>query len=419
MTTRISLPDHYEIEDVLGQGRLSIVLRARDLRTDRAVAVKTLRPVGWLGMSEVAARNERSEEGLRPLIGLRHPNLAAVHEVCTHEDTFFLARDLAGGTSLRTLLRQRGPLSLYEARWMASQVADGIDALGDAGFPHGALTPDNVFVENNGLVRITDAGFSRTAGALSLAGVACQMTAPVAPTDDVAALAALTFNMLTGHWPFRSDGKIAQAYSAPPAAREALHRALVGGRKEFRSAAAFTDALLPNAEPRPTLFRLVWQPAAAMGLFGALATIGGHAVSEEPGAKAVPPASSVKIAAAIPAQVKEEAAPNTLSEEDRQAVALAIRRQGLAALTHPAIADIFRLTRQQRIDIMDCLVEQRARVAEIVSAAADGPTGEVGTAMQTLRESTNVRILMILDDAQREQWQAFASAPLAPGQPVL
>lgn len=429
MTTRLSLPDHYEIEDQIGQGRLSTVLRARDLRTSHAVAVKALKPVAWLAGKEAKVRCRRSEESLRPLTSLRHPNLAAVHAVHACGDTFFMVRDLAHGTSLRALLRQRGTLSLYEARWLTSQIADGIDALGSAGLPHGALTPDNVFVEENGLVRVTDAGFTRAVGTLSVAGVSCQIAVPATPADDIRALAALTFKMLTGSWPLRGDGRVSSAYGLPPAVRETLRQALEGGRSPFQTATAFADALAP--ETRPTLFRLVWQPAAAVGLLGALVTVGGHAVSEEPGRKAIPPAPTVaQTAAALAEQApggKETEAPrrlaedplSTFSQEDRQALQLAIRRQGAAALAHPVAADLFQLTAAQRHEIVHCLAEQRARVEELVRAAADGEAADTGTVMQTLRESTSVRILTILTDAQRAQWEALTQAPLAPGQPVL
>jgi serine/threonine protein kinase len=391
--------------------------------------------VAWLSKAEAQARCERLLKALSPLMCLRHQNLAAVYEVGLYNNTVYMARALARGVSLRTILEQGGTLSLYQASRMAAQSAEALDTLEAAGMRHGGLNLDNLFVEPDGSVRVTDAAFARSANDFLLAGVTCRAAARATPATDLGTLAAITFRALTGTHPIRRDGSIACGYHLPPEAREALKRALEEGRPRFRSAVEFAAALLPA--PPKTLFQLAWKPAAAIGLFGALATVGGVAMPQQArveshvsrvvgqGAGAgseeeVPPGNSTTPQLEqAQSSTPDDLAVLGLPEEDTQSVALAIRRQGAAALAHPAIADVFELSEEQRIEVADCLTEQRIRVERLVNFLAEGGQADSSAAMQTIRDATHARILLLLNDTQRAKWQALLHTRPAPGEPLL
>lgn len=421
MTTQILLPDNFEVLGVVGQGELTTVLHAYDRSTSQTVAVKVLPHLAWLTERESRARRHFVIDSMSALACLRHPNIASVYRAEEYGDTVLVTRDLAPGASLRSLLHRYGTLPLGEVGWIVTQTARLLDALAADGLCHGGLSAENIIMDSGGSVVITDAGFAPAARRFTVAGTSCAIAPRVRPETDLTALAAVAFEALTGVWPLRRDGSIAQAYHLPTAVRTALNRTLKGSYAG--TASDFAEELVPVQ--RPALFRIVWQPAAVVGLLGALATVGGHALSESGTASTNAPASVVTASpqTALPAppaaQVAAAAALPTLSDEERRAIQLAIRRQGPAALAHPAIAELFRLSDAQQAAIEECLAEQRTRVGMIVSAAADGVKSDTGVAMQNLRETTATRIALLLDDAQRALWESLTNEARNPEDPVL
>lgn len=421
MTTQRSLPDNFEVLGVVGQGEFTTVLHAYDRSTSQTVAVKVLPHLAWLTEHESRARRHSVIDSMSALTCLRHPNIASVYRAEEHGDMVLVTRDLAPGTSLRSLLRRYGTLPLGEVGWIVTQTARLLDALSADGLHHGGLSADNIIVDSGGCVVITDPGFAPAARCFTVAGVPCVMASPIRPETDITALAAVAFEALTGVWPLRRDGSIAQAYHLPSVVRVALNRALMGNYTG--TASDFAEELVPTQ--RPALFRIVWQPAAAVGLLGAMATLGGHAFSESGAAPTNVPApvvtASPQTAPPAPPAVQAAAAPTlpTLSEEERRVIQLAIRRQGPAALAHPAIAELFRLSEDQQAAIEECLAEQRTRVGMIVSAAADGTKTDTGVAMQNLRETTATRIALLLNDTQRALWESLIDKARNPEDPVL
>jgi len=370
MSIPLRVPDHFGIRGTLAQSGVSVSYRAVDLRDGRDVVVKALRPLGWLSEAEAGERAARMLSRLAPLAGLRHPHLCPVYEVGEFGDTVYCARDWVDGASAAALLGGGGPVGTEARRALYRQAAQALRALREAGLAHGAVRAENLFVRADGSACLTDPVFSAAAGEAWVDGVRLVL-AGTAGRDDAAALASLLM--------IRT--------------RE---------RRERRASA--------RRAPSPALFPMVWRPAAAAGLFGALATVGGIASSD----KRTPPAPRPRAVSTVAVP----AAP-ALSPEESEFVRLAARRQGAGALAHPDVAALLGLTEEQRLAIEDCLAEQRARVTELVSAAADGATADVAPAMRQLRASTSARILLELDSRQRERWIRLTAAPPAPGESVL
>ena len=148
---------HYEIVDLLGEGGMGVVYRARDPRLGRDVAVKVL-DASLVASHEARARFEREA---RAVAALSHPNVLAIHDVGEHEGTAYTVTELLEGESLQDRLR-RGALPLRSALDMGAQIADGLAAAHDRGIVHRDLKPANVFLTRDGLVKILDFGLAKT-----------------------------------------------------------------------------------------------------------------------------------------------------------------------------------------------------------------------------------------------------------------
>jgi hypothetical protein len=425
MALRIPLPDYFSLDTGTAAGATTGILRVRDLRTDRLLAVKAYRPPAWMTAREANAQRDRVAAALEPLTRLACTGMAPVREVFDRDGVVCLARDYVPGTPLSAKLRDRGALTLEDVHAVTARVAATVDRLAQAGVVHGALTPDNVIFANDGSIVVTDAAYEPAIRSFRLANSRCSFRRRGTPAEDIRALATLAYRALTGTAGSGRDR--AAAFGLPWAAREALRRAMAGDRRAFGSSTELAEALWP-AE-RPAIFRMVWKPAAAMGVLSALATIGGTATSDS--VRHSQPASVERTLdhqlaigpAAAPADIPAEApapaqtAP-VLSADDMAALRSAMSRHGVALLANPAAAEVFRLSDGQRQLIDLRLTEERLRVGRVVNAAADGKLFDTATPMSQIREDTRASILRILTPDQRALWDTLDQSASA-GQPAL
>jgi len=147
----------YRIEDELGRGGLGTVFRARDLELGRPVAVKVLH-VEW--PAEVPGElPQLLEREARATAVLNHPNIVTVHRYGMCEGLPFIVLELLTGESLGTRIA-RGPLPLAEAVRLIQQILGGLAHAHAHGLIHRDLSPGNVFVRDDGVVKILDFGLS-------------------------------------------------------------------------------------------------------------------------------------------------------------------------------------------------------------------------------------------------------------------
>ncbi len=150
----------YEIRGPLGAGGMGEVYRARDERLDRDVAIKIL-PAAVAADPDRLARFEREA---KIVAALSHPNVLAVYDAGTEQETTFVVMELLEGETLRERLAG-GPLSNRRAVDMAVQIARGLTAAHAKGLVHRDLKPENVFVVADGHVKILDVGLAKVADA--------------------------------------------------------------------------------------------------------------------------------------------------------------------------------------------------------------------------------------------------------------
>ena len=223
----------YRISGLIARGGVGVVYRAVDTRLNRAVALKTLAPIGV----PEELRVERFLREARITASLDHPNIVKVFDVGTHDDHPFMVVELLEGETLRERL-DRGAASEAEVRRIGVDIAKGLVAAHAAGLVHRDLKPENVFLTKAGVTKILDFGIAklapqavrRNADALTLTGVLLGTVGYLAPEQiqgreadgrsDLFAVGSILFEMLTGQRAFACENTVdtlhAIVHSAPP-----------------------------------------------------------------------------------------------------------------------------------------------------------------------------------------------------------
>jgi Tol biopolymer transport system component len=270
------LSGRYAIERELGRGGMATVWLARDLRYDRMVALKVLRP-------ELAA-SLGAQRFLREIMlaaRLQHPHIVPVYDSGEiplpggeRPPILWFTMPWIDGESLRERLRREGRLAPAAAIGVARAVARGLQYAHEQGVVHRDVKPENILLTRDGSTMVADFGVARptqTAVTENLTGTGIVIGTPVymSPEQatgggldgraDVYSLGCVLYEMLTGEPPFA--GGTAQEIvvrhlterpllSGPrhpaisPALKAALSRALAKAREDRpASAAAFADSL--------------------------------------------------------------------------------------------------------------------------------------------------------------------------------
>lgn len=144
---------HYRLTSRIGRDNDTVIYRARDLRLERDVAIKLLLPERPAG-PEVRERFRR-EAQIASLVS--HPHVCAVHDSGEEHGQAFTVCELLEGQALDELLAA-GRLTAERALDLAIQLVDGVAAIHRRGLVHGNLKPSNVFVTDDGLVKLLELG---------------------------------------------------------------------------------------------------------------------------------------------------------------------------------------------------------------------------------------------------------------------
>ena len=147
---------HYEIEDTLGCGGMGIVYLARDVKLQRPVAVKVLKPE----LLSDPGRKSRFLREARAAAAVTHPAIAQVYDIDEVEGTTFIAMEYIDGRTISRLVRD-GELDLTGAVEVAHQVAEGLAKAHDSGIIHRDIKADNIMVTKDGHAKLLDFGLAK------------------------------------------------------------------------------------------------------------------------------------------------------------------------------------------------------------------------------------------------------------------
>jgi formylglycine-generating enzyme required for sulfatase activity/tRNA A-37 threonylcarbamoyl transferase component Bud32 len=275
-----ALAARYRVEREIGRGGMATVYLAGDLKHERRVALKVLRP-------ELAAAlgTERFLREIKLTARLSHPHILPLLDSGDAAGRLYYVMPYVEGESLRRKLEREGPLSLEETVSITRGVASALDYAHRHGVLHRDIKPENILL-HEGEAIVADFGIAlaiSAAGGERLTGTGLSVGTPayMSPEQirgerepdvrsDLYSLACVTYEMLAGEPPFSGpsvEAIIARRLTEPAphvaAARrslpETVDRTLAAALSEaperrFPSGAAFTAALAPpSPEPPGTL----------------------------------------------------------------------------------------------------------------------------------------------------------------------
>ncbi len=215
----------YRVDAVLGQGGMGTVYRARQLRTDRPVALKVLRPA-VAAQPEVIRRfhNEARAAGM-----LEHPNTIRLFDSGDTDDgQLFIVTEILDGEPLSELLKRRGHLPITRVVNIVSQLLRALAEAHAHGIIHRDLKPENIFLQavhgETDFVKVLDFGVAKLApsgkdwrrltAAGTIVGTPLYMSPEQArgldtdPRSDVYAVGAMLFELLVGSPPFMAESPV-------------------------------------------------------------------------------------------------------------------------------------------------------------------------------------------------------------------
>jgi len=221
-----ALEGRYDLGAVVGQGGMATVYRATDLKHDRAVAIKVVRP-------ELSLATDRFLQEIRVTAGLQHPGIVPLYDSGEADGLLYYVMPLVAGETLRMRLEREGKLPLVEALRIGRAVASTIAWAHERGVVHRDIKPENIlFAGEQPLV--ADFGIARALSAagherLTSVGESLGSPAYMSPEQstgehdvderaDIYSLGCVLYEMISGDPPFRGTAiqVIAKRLVEPP-----------------------------------------------------------------------------------------------------------------------------------------------------------------------------------------------------------
>ncbi len=213
----------YEILAPLGKGGMGMVYKARDHKLEEVVAIKVLRHE----VASDADMERRFRTEIKLARRVRHRNVCGIHEYGEDGGLRYIAMEFVEGTDLRKILTERGALPLDQAFEVCIRVAEGLQAIHEAGIIHRDLKSANLMVDGQGVVRLMDFGIAKQAGGEATLGATATGLIIGTPEymspeqargekidfrSDIYSLGVLSYEIFTGHVPFRGETPIATIF---------------------------------------------------------------------------------------------------------------------------------------------------------------------------------------------------------------
>ena len=266
-----TLASRYRFQSELGQGGMARVYLAHDLKYEREVAVKVLRPE--LAAEVGAARFLRE---IQIAARLHHPHILPLYDSDQVDGLVFYVMPYIKGQSLRQRLNEQGQLPVNDALQIAREVADALSYAHGAGVVHRDIKPANILLDAGHAV-VADFGIARAMGGDSTSTTTGQLIGTptymspeqveeskvVDGRTDIYSLGCVLYEMLVGEPPFRGSTLMAiianrlntpvpsarkQRELVPEAVDTAVRKAMATlPADRYASAAQFAEALSPAA----------------------------------------------------------------------------------------------------------------------------------------------------------------------------
>ncbi|MDD4776212.1 MAG: protein kinase [Syntrophomonas sp.] len=285
----MTLGGRYELIEVIGEGGMSFVYKARDNILDRIVAVKILKDE--FARDQVFVEKFKTEA--LSVARISHPNIVNIFDVGVQDNIYYIVMEYVDGYTLKQLIRQEAPLPVEKALDIAIGVCDGVHHAHEKGIIHRDIKPHNILITAQGMVKVADFGIAQavSAGTITygknIVGSVHYFSPeqakgePVTPATDIYSIGCIIYEMVTGQVPFNADSPITIALrhinEDPPSPREInteipvplenlIHRAMAkqpGHR--YQTAQEMRNALLKIQQGASSLITGAPQDVAGTG----------------------------------------------------------------------------------------------------------------------------------------------------------
>lgn len=213
------LNHRYKIIESLGEGGMANVYLAHDLVLDRDVSVKLLR----LDLRDDPSTKRRFEREAMAATQLNDPHIVGVYDVGEEHGIQYMVMEYVKGTDLKTYIHDHYPIPLPQVIDIMEQVLSAVQTAHANGIIHRDLKPQNILIDENKNIKITDFGIAMAASqnsmtqTNSLLGSVHYLSPEQArgsiatPQSDIYSLGIILFELLTGQVPFEGETAVSIA----------------------------------------------------------------------------------------------------------------------------------------------------------------------------------------------------------------
>ena len=213
------IKERYEIVEILGEGGMAFVYKAKDKQLQRNVAIKTLKP-NYVNQEKFVDRFRREAQ---TAANLNHPNIVQIFDWGIEDEPYFVMEYIEGNT-LTSIISGNKTVGLNDILYIGSQVANGLKEAHKHGLVHRDIKPGNIMITPDGKVKVTDFGIvslqneesdiTKTGAVLGTASYISPEQAqgkPVSFESDLYSLGTVLYELIAGKPPFTGDSPIATA----------------------------------------------------------------------------------------------------------------------------------------------------------------------------------------------------------------
>ena len=207
------LDNRYEILEVIGQGGMAVVFKAKCHRLNRLVAIKVLKPE----LADDAEFRRRFHDESQAVAMLSHPNIVSVYDVSKGGGLEYIVMELIEGVTLKEYLQKKGRLTWQEAVFFAEQICRALIHAHSRGIIHQDIKPQNVIILRDGTAKLTDFGIASFAttqetrvvqeaiGSVHYISPEQAKGSKIDYRTDIYSLGVVMYEMFTGKLPFEGE----------------------------------------------------------------------------------------------------------------------------------------------------------------------------------------------------------------------
>ena len=214
------IKNRYRIIELLGEGGMAFVFKAKDEQLERFVAIKTLKP-SYLENENFVTRFKREAQ---TAANLNHPNIVQIFDWGVEENEPYFVMEFIDGTTLSTVISKNKKINITDVLHIGAQVSSALQAAHESNLVHRDIKPGNIMITPNGKIKVTDFGIvsiqnedSDMTKSGTILGTANYISpeqaqgTSVSSKSDLYSLGIVMYEMLSGRTPFIGETPISIA----------------------------------------------------------------------------------------------------------------------------------------------------------------------------------------------------------------